>query len=242
MNNNKEPMNNGGDDSATKQPITVRYATYIYAALAITVLTVLAISIITAANTPPDIDVSIPEVSIPSVIQDTSRPPVNLTEKPVGNEQSGVTEPISEPPVINEVKFVLPCKGKIQKGHSTAKLVFSETMQDYRTHSGVDVSAAIGAKVVAYSSGKIISVTDDPLMGKTVKISHEGGLTSVYQNLSNTLPDSVRVGANVAAGDIIGTVGDTAKVECADAPHLHFELILDGKSIDAEKELNAINN
>lgn len=241
MKDNKEKNTNGGDDSAQKQPITVRYATYIYAALALCVLTVLAVSIITAANTPPDIDISLPEVSVPSVIHDNSKP-AHLQEKPVGNEQSGVTANVSEEPVIDEVKFVAPCNGKIQKGHSVTKLVFSETMKDYRTHSGIDISAALGTKVVAYSDGKIISVSDDPLMGKTIKISHDGGLTSVYQNLANTLPDSIKVGAVVKAGDTIGAVGDTAKIECADAPHLHFELLLDGKAINAEKELNAIKN
>ncbi len=237
---NKEPKQTGNEESPTpKQPFTMRYATYIYAALALCVLTVLAISII-SASTPPDIDVSIPEISIPSLIQDTSKPDVNH-EKPVIGEESGIPGDTSEPPVVNEVKYVVPCAGKVQKGHSVAKPVFSETMQDYRIHSGIDIAAEKGAKVVAYSDGKIVSVTDDPLMGKTIVISHEGGLKSVYKNLSNTLPDSVKVGAVVKAGDVIGSVGDTSKIEAADASHLHFELLLDDKAIDAEKELKAIN-
>ena len=176
---NNNNQNNGEGVPSAKQPVTMRYATYIYAALALCVLTVLAVSIISAANRVPDIEISMPEVSVPSVIRDTSKSPAERGEKPVDGEQSGVTADISEPPVMEDVKFVVPCEGKIQKGHSVTKLVFSETMQDYRTHSGIDISADVGTKVVAYSDGKIISVSDDPLMGKTITISHEGGLKSV---------------------------------------------------------------
>ena len=176
---NNNNQNNGEGTPSAKQPVTMRYATYIYAALALCVLTVLAISIISAANRVPDIEISMPEVSVPSVIRDTSKSPAERGEKPVDGEQSGVTADISEPPVMEDVKFVVPCEGKIQKGHSVTKLVFSETMQDYRTHSGIDISADVGTKVVAYSDGEIISVSDEPLMGKTITMSHEGGLKSV---------------------------------------------------------------
>ena len=225
---NNNNQNNGEGAPSAKQPVTMRYATYIYAALALCVLTVLAVSIISAANRVPDIEISMPEVSVPSVIRDTSKSPAERGEKPVDGEQSGVTADISEPPVMEDVKFVVPCEGKIQKGHSVTKLVFSETMQDYRT------------QVVAYSDGKIISVSDDPLMGKTITISHEGGLKSVYKNLSNTLPDGIKAGTEVKAGTVIGAVGDTARIEAADAPHLHFELFLDDKAINAENEIKAL--
>lgn len=237
---NNNNQNNGEGAPSAKQPVTMRYATYIYAALALCVLTVLAVSIISAANRVPDIEISMPEVSVPSVIRDTSKSPAERGEKPVDGEQSGVTADISEPPVMEDVKFVVPCEGKIQKGHSVTKLVFSETMQDYRTHSGIDISADVGTKVVAYSNGKIISVSDDPLMGKTITISHEGGLKSVYKNLSNTLPDGIKAGTEVKAGTVIGAVGETARIEAADAPHLHFELFLDDKAINAENEIKAL--
>ncbi len=236
---NKDKKNNGTpeEEPVPRQPITMRYASYIYAALALCVLTVLAVSIISAANTTPNIDISFPDVSVPSVIVDTSKPDI-----PVQNEQSGVTDDVSEPPVVSTIEFCVPCEGEIQKQHVVTKLVFSETMQDYRTHSGVDISAPIGTKVVAYSDGIVTGITDDPLMGKTVTISHKEGLKSVYQNLSTTLPDEITVGAEVKAGDIIGAVGESAIIESADNPHLHFEIFLDGKGIDPEKEINAIKN
>ena len=77
-------------------------------------------------------------------------------------------------------------------------------------------------------------------MGKTITISHEGGLKSVYKNLSNTLPDGIKAGTEVKAGTVIGAVGETARIEAADAPHLHFELFLDDKAINAENEIKAL--
>ncbi|MFQ3675358.1 MAG: 50S ribosomal protein L27, partial [Endomicrobiia bacterium] len=44
-------------------------------------------------------------------------------------------------------------------------------------------------------------------------------------------------GQKVKAGDIIGCIGNTAKFEIADPPHLHFEVLLDGKEVDPLKFL-----
>ena len=43
------------------------------------------------------------------------------------------------------------------------------------------------------------------------------------------------------AGDIIGYVGTSAKLECAEGPHLHFELTVNGSLIDSYKELKLVN-
>ena len=77
-------------------------------------------------------------------------------------------------------------------------------------------------------------------MGVTVEIEHEYGLVSVYQNLSQEVASGVKAGAKIKGGSVIGAIGETAVSECADEAHLHFELLLDGKPIDAEKELARI--
>ena len=61
---------------------------------------------------------------------------------------------------------------------------------------------------------------------------HGDGLISVYKNLDIELPDNVRAGEEIFEGDIIGMVGESAIIEIADEPHLHFELSLDGASVD----------
>lgn len=69
-------------------------------------------------------------------------------------------------------------------------------------------------------------------MGKCVAIKHGGDAYTIYKNLAAELPAGVIVGATVKAGDIIGTVGESAMVELADEPHLHVEMTVKGLQVD----------
>ena len=89
----------------------------------------------------------------------------------------------------------------------------------------------------AFTDGVIASVTDDYFYGTTVVITHEKGVQSSYMNLSQELAENIIVGAEIKAGQTIGYVGNTARIESKDAPHLHFELYVNGAPIDPEPEL-----
>ena len=214
----------------------VRIAGAVYAALAICVVTLMILSVTSVTTAPNlDIDISLPDVSVPSVIDFQPRD----NERPVQKEESGVPADTEEP--SEEIRlYFRPSDGETLKGYRMTSLVFSKTMNDYRTHSGIDISAPVGSGVRCYADGVVSDIASDPFMGKTVKVTHEYGLVSVYQNLMDELPDTVKVGGKVKAGDTIGAVGETAIAESADEPHLHFELLLDGSPIDCEKELKLI--
>ena len=150
--------------------------------------------------------------------------------RPTPETEKEETEPVSLTP--EPVTFTAPAAGSVYGEFSVAVPVFSNTMNDYRTHAGVDVSAEIGDPVYACADGVIDDVYEDPMMGQTVKISHADGFESVYRNLSAVLPEGIEKGASVRAGQMIGAVGDTALIECEDEPHLHFELLLTGEPVD----------
>ena len=109
---------------------------------------------------------------------------------------------------------------------------YSISMNDYRTHAGIDIEGDIGSNVRAVADGFITEIRDDPLMGKTVVISHDGEITSIYMNLQTALPQNIVVGAYILAGDVIGGVGQSSMIEMSDVPHLHFEMKLDGVHVD----------
>ncbi len=142
-------------------------------------------------------------------------------------EKPGDTTPEPEKPV-----YVTPCEGIIQKDFSSDTLVFSQTMNDHRMHLGVDVAGKLGDPVKAFAKGTIEKIYTDPFMGKTVVIDHGNGLKSFYMNLSDTIPDGIKEGTQVAAETVIGAIGETASTECADSPHLHFEIRLNDKKLD----------
>ena len=137
-------------------------------------------------------------------------------------------EPVDAPPA----SFVAPAHGSLSKKHDTETLVYSLTMNDYRTHTGIDIVATVGSPVYAAADGIVGDIWEDPLMGRCMIVSHSGGMTTVYKNLSPDLPAGIEAGTVVNEGDIIAAVGETAMIESADEPHLHFEVILNGEYTD----------
>ena len=73
-------------------------------------------------------------------------------------------------------------------------------------------------------------------MGKTFIIAHGNGYKTVYSNLSST--EMVDNGEEVEKGRIISGVGDTALAEASSEPHIHFQVIKDGISVNPEEHIN----
>ena len=84
--------------------------------------------------------------------------------------------------------------------------------------------------VKASANGKVKSIKNDPRYGLSIIIEHQDGYETLYASLLST--EFVTVGEEVKQGQSIGTVGNSAAFEVADAPHLHFEIIQNGESID----------
>lgn len=130
------------------------------------------------------------------------------------------------------VIFIAPIEGKTTKGHTVDTLCYSKTMDDYRTHAGIDIEAELGFAVRAAMDGVIGAIFDDPLMGKVIEIDHESGHKTLYKNLAPELPEGIEVGAVVEKGQLIASVGQSAICELADEPHLHFEIIGESGQLD----------
>ena len=166
-----------------------------------------------------------------------SKTPVATTAPKITQAPVTTAAPVTTMPPVTTAPNVLPelrapAVGTVAKEHDLTTPVFSLTTNDWRTHTGIDIACSLGDAVYAAADGKILSVASDPMMGTTVKISHSGDGVTVYRNLSATLPDGIKVGASVIAGQVIGAVGDTAMIESADEPHLHFELTVKGTAVD----------
>lgn len=125
-----------------------------------------------------------------------------------------------------------PATGVVSKRHDMDAPVYSITMDDYRVHQGIDIAASVGDDVLATASGTVKLVWSDPLMGECVSVDHGNGVVSIYKNLAKEKASGIAKGASVAAGQKLGTVGETAMIECAESPHLHFEMEYEGVQVD----------
>ena len=99
----------------------------------------------------------------------------------------------------------------------------------------LDIAAEAGTTVLAASSGTVINVFQDDMMGTTVIIDHADGYPTTYATL-HARP-TVEAGEKVSAGQIIGAVGTTAAAESAQGPHLHFSVAKDGDTVDPNEYL-----
>lgn len=139
------------------------------------------------------------------------------------------TEPEPTPQPV-ELHFTVPVEGEIAKDFSDSSLVYSETLEEWTVHLGIDIQAEKGSAVAASENGTVESIKNDPRYGTTVTISHENGYKTIYSNLLSA--EFVSEGQAVEKGQTIGSVGDSAAFEIADKAHLHFEMKKDGETVN----------
>lgn len=137
-----------------------------------------------------------------------------------------VEEESPQLPEEEPVKFILPITGNISKGYSDTALQYSTTYGDMRLHNGVDILCEINSNIKSVGSGVVKSINDDLNFGKTITIDYDNNITVKYCGMGNL---TVKENDKVAIGDIIGTSGEIP-AECADNPHIHIEVFVDGKS------------
>ena len=128
--------------------------------------------------------------------------------------------------------FATPAEGEIISVHSATVPVFSNTLGEWRIHSGIDICTDEGATVFAAADGEVSRIFTDEMLGLTVELTHQGNIKTLYSNLADDGSVAVSVGDKVELGDAIGTVGDTSISELAEEAHLHFEMLVNDISVN----------
>jgi len=143
--------------------------------------------------------------------------PSKEDEAEILREQTDVKKALSfndENAQLSKNGFVLPLKGRIS-GHFGNQRIFNGVPKN--PHSGTDIAAPKGTKIVASGDGKVLLAGGNYFYsGNMVIIDHGQGLKTIYAHLDKTL---VNVGDDVKKGELIGLVGATGR---ATGPHLHW--------------------
>ena len=150
------------------------------------------------------------------------------------------TEPVSadEAGLIFKSPKTVPIAGaSVINPYSGGELVKSETLGVWKTHDGADIAAPVGTAVSSMMKGVVSEVKNDPLWGVCVVIDHGDSVVGHYCGLAENV--QVKVGQEVAMGEIIGQVGNTADAECKLEPHLHFGVTVGGAWTDPENFINS---
>jgi len=123
--------------------------------------------------------------------------------------------------VLASTPTIAPVLGLITDGFGRRKDPFTGRLA---FHRGLDVSARRGTPIKAPADGIVVFAGRNGGLGRTVRISHDFGFTTVYGHLDKI---SVELGAEVHRGEEIGLLGNSGR---STGPHLHYEVHVDGVS------------
>lgn len=125
--------------------------------------------------------------------------------------------------------FLMPVNGTVTSGFGKRG---APTDGASTNHKGIDIGAKTGTDVRAPAVGVVEVVGYSASLGKFVVINHGGGTKTRYGHLSDN--SIVAKGESVGQGDVIGKVGSTGR---STGPHLHYEVVVNGKQVDPRKGL-----
>ena len=99
-------------------------------------------------------------------------------------------------------------------------------------HQGMDFAGPKGSEVVAVASGLVIYAGRKDGYGELVEVSHGEGFITRYGHHQELV---VNVGDVVKKGDVVGLMGSTGR---STGPHVHFEVLRNGRAIDPANFVN----
>lgn len=121
--------------------------------------------------------------------------------------------------------FIRPTAGKFSNSFGRKRFFNGE---ERAPHSGLDIPAPVGQKVVAPADGVVVGTGNYFFNGNTVLIDHDQGLISMFCHLSKI---NVEKGQRIQQGEILGLVGKTGRVT---GPHLHWGMSLNNARVDPQ--------
>lgn len=126
--------------------------------------------------------------------------------------------------LLERTPSIMPTMGWLTSRFTRER--FHPIHHEARPHQGIDVAAPAGTPIVAPADGRVIDVRTTAGYGKMLTIDHGNGLVTRYAHCSQIL---VKVGQRVRRNEKIALVGKTG---LATAPHLHYEVIRNGRPVD----------
>ena len=177
------------------------------------------------------------KAAVTTVREEITLPPattVPVTEDVVATTASA--EPKEETDTsaeVNNTNFILPHDGEIIRKYSPDVPLYCETMNDWRTHNGIDIAVGEGEEVLSVGKGTVSKVLANAVYGYIIEVDY-GTFTARYCGMKQG--ECVGIGQMLEKGDSVGMV-DVVPCEAQSPLHLHFEVMVEGMYEDPMKIL-----
>jgi murein DD-endopeptidase MepM/ murein hydrolase activator NlpD len=128
---------------------------------------------------------------------------------------------------LSRTPSIMPTQGYLASNFSQARM--HPIVHKELPHEGIDIAAPMGTPILSAAAGRVRNVSRVPGYGLIVTVEHRRGLVTRYAHCSKHF---VEVGKWVERGEKIAEVGNSGIVT---APHLHYEVIVNGRAQDPRK-------
>jgi murein DD-endopeptidase MepM/ murein hydrolase activator NlpD len=128
-----------------------------------------------------------------------------------------------------ESSLLWPVDGDVILNYSMDKSIYFSTLNQYKYHPAVVISADTGSEVISASAGKVTSVTVNEETGTTLRMDLGNGYEAIYGQLKEV---SAKEGDTLDAGELIGYVSEPTKYYTIEGSNLYFQLLKDGEPVN----------
>lgn len=152
------------------------------------------------------------------------------TIKPDDPNTDNPDDPVDPKPPVKKLTFLSPCNdGEVTANYSDTQLVWNQSLKQYETHMALDFTSA-DLNVFASAEGTVKEIGHNDLDGNYIVLAHEDGYITKYMSLETA--STLKVGAKVEQGQLLGKMSTTQGSESMDGAHLHFEVWKDNAQIN----------
>ena len=178
---------------------------------------------------------------------DAGAPNPEAESRPSGELDLLATSVADEGPRLRELERVIGRMGKVMNALPLSWPVRGQIDSEYglrrspwgrgrEHHDGIDIGSLSGTPVRCPAAGTVVAASSHGGYGRNVVLDHGNGVESRYAHLKKI---DVKLGQRVERGQVIGLVGSTGR---STGPHLHYEVLVEGKPVDPRSFLARAND
>ena len=185
-----------------------------------------------APAAPPSNEEPEPPAPAPAAEAEAATPATEESPAPEPSRESASFEPFT-----NNDELLWPVYGEIAMIFSQDRLIYNQTLDQWRTNDDLRISAQEGTPVRAAAAGRVVEVGNDREYGNFIRIDNGNNWETIFSQLMDNI--LVVEGDVVQAGQVIGGVGRPSVFSVLDGHHLSLRVLYNDDLVDPKSLLGA---